>query len=175
MSKKAKQLVADEYQRMYEGVDSVCVVDLTGLDAKMTHRVRGRFREKGIELHVVRNALARRAFEGSPLEPVGKALSGPCALVKGGHSIIDVARELVSIAGETGHVALKFGVVEGAPELIPIEQMARMKSRAELQGEVVMLILSPWRRVCGQVTSPWARVAGCIKAIGEKHEESQAA
>ncbi len=175
MSRKAKKLITDEYKNWYEGVNSLCVLDLTGLDANATHRLRGELRQKGVRLHVVKNSLARRAFEGGPLDVVGKGLEGPCAFVTGGDSIIDVAKELVRLAAEMKAISLKFGVIEGDGELIPVVEMAKMKSRAELQGEVLMLILSPWRRVCGQITGPWARVAGCVKAIAEKEEASQAA
>jgi large subunit ribosomal protein L10 len=175
MSRKAKQLVTDEYGRLYDGVDSVCVVDLTGLDAISTHRLRGKFREKGIELRVVRNALARRAFESGPLDAIGRALDGPCALVTGGASIIDVAKDLVGVVGEMPQITLKFAMLDGDPELLPVEQVAKMKSQSELHGEILMLLLSPWRRVASQITSPWARVAGCVKAVAEKAEQNQAA
>jgi len=175
MSRKAKQLITDEYKQWYEGVNSLCVVDLTGLDANLTHRLRGELRQKGVRLHVVKNSLARRAFEGGPLGAVGKGLEGPCAFVSGGDSIIDIAKELVRLAAEMKAISLKFGVIEGDSDLIPVVEIARMKTRAELQGDVVMLLLSPWRRVCAQVTGPWAKVAGCVKVIAEKEEESQAA
>jgi large subunit ribosomal protein L10 len=170
MSKKAKQLVTDEYKRWFEGVNSVCIVDLTGLDAIATHKLRGQLRQKKIQLHVVRNALIRRALAGGPLEPLTKVLTGPCATVTGGDSIVEVAKELVRLAGEIPAIKLKVGMLEGDPEIIPLDRLAKMKSRRDLQGEVLMLILSPWRRVAGQITSPWKRVAGCVKALAEKAE-----
>ncbi len=170
MSKKAKQLVTDEYKRWYAGVENVCIVDLTGLDAIATHRFRGRLRQKQVGLRVLRNSLARRAFAGTPMEAVAKAMTGPCALVTGGDSIVEVSKLLVDLSGEFKAVKLRFGMLEGDPELISVDQLAKMKSRRDLQGEVLMLVLSPWRRVCGQITSPWAKVAGCLKTLADKGE-----
>ncbi len=178
MSRKAKQLVTDEYTQWFDGVNGACVVDLSGLDAISTHRLRGELREKGIQLRVVKNALARRAFAGGPLEPVGKSLLGPCALVCGGDSVVEMAKELVRLAKEMDAITLRDGMIEGDAELVPVEELAKLKTRAELQGEVIMLALSPWRRIAGQITSPWARLAGCAKAIAERGKEggeSQAA
>ncbi|MBN1345048.1 MAG: 50S ribosomal protein L10 [Phycisphaerae bacterium] len=175
MSRKTKQLITDEYKGWYEGISSACVIDVTGLDAKSTHRLRGELRAKGMEIRVLKNSLARRAFEGAALEPLGKSLQGPCTLVHGGDSAVDVAKELVRLAREMDAIKLKVGMIDGDPELMPVKDMAQMKSRAELQGEVIMLVLSPWRRVAGQITSPWAKVAGCVKAVADKTEESQAA
>ncbi len=175
MSRKTKQLITDEYAKCYEGVNSACVVDLTGLDANSNHRLRGELRQKGVELRIVKNSLAARAFAGGPLEPLGKALEGPCALLHGGDSVIDIAKDLVRLGKDMQAITLKFGIMDGDPELVDLKEMAKMKSRSELQGEVVMLALSPWRRVAGQVKAPWAVVAGCVKAVAEKGEESQAA
>jgi large subunit ribosomal protein L10 len=175
MSKKAKQLVTDEYSGMYQGVDNICVVDLTGLDAISTHKLRGALHQKHIHLRVVRNALFRRAFGAGPLASVAKSLTGPCATVTGGESIIDVAKELVRLHGEMEAVKLKFGMIDGDIDVLPIERLAQMKTRRELQGDIVMLVLSPWRRIAGQITSPWERVAGCLKTLAEKGTEEQAA
>ncbi len=175
MSRKTKQFVTNEYASWYEGVDSACVVDLTGLDANSNHKLRGELRNKGIELRVIKNSMARRAFADGPLDPLGKALKGPCALAHGGDSIVDVAKELVRLAKEMDAITLKVGMIEGDPELMRVDDLAKMKSRAELQGEVLMLALSPWRRVAGCATAPWAVVAGCVKALADKDEEAQAA
>jgi len=175
MSKKAKQFVTDEYRRWYAGVQSACVVDLTGLDAIATHRLRGHLRQKKIQLHVIRNSLARRALAEGPLGPIAHRLNGPCALVTGGNSIVEVAKELVRLAGDVRAIKLKFGLMDGETEVFPIEHLAKMKSRQEVQGELVMLILSPWRRVASQVTSPWRRVAGCVKTLAEEAGKEQAA
>jgi len=115
MSKKAKQLVSNEYKRWYDGIDNVCVVDLTGLDAIRNHKLRGALRQKNIRLHVVRNSLFRRAFTAGPMASVAKALTGPCALVTGGESLVDVAKELVRISGEIEALKLRFGVMDGEP------------------------------------------------------------
>lgn len=175
MSRKTKQLVTRDYASWYEGVESACVVDLTGLDANSNHRLRGELRGKGIELHIVKNSMARRAFTDGPLDPLGKVLKGPCALAHGGDSIVDVAKELVRLAKEMDAITLKFGIIEGDPELMPVVELAKMKSRAELHGEVLMLALSPWRSVAGCVQAPWAMVAGCVKALADKEEQEQAA
>jgi len=175
MSRKAKQLVTEEYKQQYEGLDTVCVIDLTGLDGVSVHKLRGELRQKGARLNVVKNSLARRAFDGSALDPLGKALTGPCALVTGGESVVDIAKELARLARELGAIKLKFAMMDGDPDLVPVADIAKMKSLAELRGEVIMLVLSPWRRLAGQITSPWSRVAGCLEAVAAKEEDSQAA
>jgi large subunit ribosomal protein L10 len=175
MSKPVKDLVTNEYKSRYADLDSACVVSVIGLDAISTNRLRGELRGKNIELHVVKNSLARRAFTGGPLEPLGKAMTGPCAVVTGGASIIDVAKLLLEAKRTYPQIELKLGIVAGDPELIDVERMAAMKSRTELLGDVAMLIGSTGRRLAGCLVGPGGRIAGCVKAIVEKQEGGESA
>jgi large subunit ribosomal protein L10 len=165
MSKPLKQLLTDHLRGRYAGVDSACVVDLTGLDVGATTRFRQLLRSKSVRVEVVKNSMARRAFEGSPLAPLGDSLAGPCALVTCGDSIIEVAKLLVEAAREYTAVTLKQAMIEGDPRLLTVEEVARFKSLRELMGEVAMLMSSPGRRVAGCIVSPQSRIAGCLKAL----------
>src|SRR5687767_9337788 len=95
MSKPVKDLITQEYKNRYEGQDSACVISVIGLDAIATNKLRGDLKKKNIRFQVVKNSLARRAFADGGLAPLARALQGPCALVTGGESIIDVAKTLI--------------------------------------------------------------------------------
>lgn len=170
MSKPVKDLITEALRARYEGIQDVCVVDLTGLDVQRTQRLRQELVSKSMRLQVVKNSLARRAFRGGPLEPLGEQLRGPCGLVTGGDSIIDVAKALVLSARELGDIALKQAMVEGDAALLSVEQVARMKGHRELLGEIAVLVLSPGRAIAGCVAAPGARIAGCLKALAERGE-----
>jgi large subunit ribosomal protein L10 len=170
MSKPVKDLMTEEYQRRYDGVEDACVVSVIGLDAISTNRFRGELQARKLRLQVIKNSLARRAFAGSRLAPLGEALEGPCALVTGEESVIDVAKLLVGYQKAYPKIELKKGILAGDPELIDVEQMAKMKSRSELLADVAMLIASPGRSIAGCLASPGGRVAGCLKAIADKDD-----
>ena len=172
MSKPVKDLVTEEYKDKYGELDSACVVSVIGLDGNASNRLRRELLAKKVKLQVVKNSLARRAFSSSKLAPLGKGFDGPCALVTGGESIIDVAKILVETKTKYPQIELRVGMVGGEPDLIPIEQMAKMKSRQELISEIAMLLASPGWRLAGAIQGPAGRLAGCIKAIAEKLERS---
>ena len=98
MSKFVKALVTEELRSRYADVTSACVVDLTGLDVAAQEKLRRTLRAKTARLEVLKNSLARRAFAGGPLDSLGKALDGPCALVTSRESLIEVARLLIEAA-----------------------------------------------------------------------------
>jgi large subunit ribosomal protein L10 len=170
MSKPVKDLVTNEYKRLFGDADGACVVSVIGLDAIATNKLRGELRNRKIQMKVVKNSLARRAFTDGPLAPLGSALSGPCALVTG-ESVIDVAKVLVDLKKTYPKIELKQGIFGGEPDLIPLERLASMKSKAELLGEVAMLLLSPGGKIAGCLQSPGGKIAGCLKAIVDKEPE----
>ena len=174
MSKPVKDLVTNEYKALFGDVDGACVVSVIGLDAISTNKLRGELRAKKIQLKVVKNSLARRAFGDGPLAPLAPALTGPCALVTGGESVIDVAKALVELKRTFPKIELRQGIFRGESELIDLERLASMKSKAELAGEIAMLIVSPGRKIAGGGASPAAKIAGCIKAIAGRQEGGEA-
>lgn len=168
MSKPIKAMVTTALEARYEGVENACVVDLAGMTVGEQQGLRAALREKSAEVHVVKNSLARRAFSGMSLEPLGKSLAGPCALVTSQESIIDAAKILVEAAKEYSELTLKDAMMEGDANLLTVVDLAKMKGRLELIGEVAMLLSSPGRAVAGCVQSPAGKIAGCLKAITEK-------
>lgn len=169
MSKAVKAMVAEEIRGRYAGVGSACVVDLAGLTVQEQQQLRRRLREKTGRLEVIKNSLARQAFAGGPLELLGDALEGPCAVVTARESLIDIAKVLVEAAKEFGKLDLRHAVLEGGDfGLLSVVEVSKMKSRDELLAEIAMLVGSPGRALAACLCSPQSKIAGCLKAIVDK-------
>jgi large subunit ribosomal protein L10 len=162
-------MITEELRGRYSGVESACVIDMTGMNVKEQEGLRRALRAKSARVEVVRNSLARRAFADCPLEPLGAALEGPCALVTTeSESLVETAKALVEVAAEFEKLTLKQAIVDGEPSLLTVAEVAKLKSRAEILGEVAMLIGSPGRSVAACIGSPQSKVAGCLKALVDK-------
>ena len=170
MSKPLKRMVSEDLRRCYEGVDSACIVELTKLDVPKTQEVRRDLTRKCMRMQVVKNSMARLAFSDGPLGPLAAALQGPCALVTGGDSIVEVARTLVQWSREFPQIGLKQAIMEGDADLLTVEDLSKLKGRLELIGELAMLVSSPGRAIAGCLSSPQSRIAGCLKSLAEKGE-----
>ena len=168
MSKPIKNMLTDYMKTRYEGVESACVVDLTGLDVTATQHIRATLREKQARMEVLKNRLARHAFSDTPLAALGAVLQGPCALVVSEDSIIDVAKALVELTKEYKTLELKQAMLDGDPQLMSVADMSKLKSRMELMGDLAGCIGGPGRRLAGSISSPQGKIAGCLKAIAEK-------
>lgn len=176
MSKFVKDMIDRDYRERLESVENALVVSIRGIDANTNNRMRVGLQEKQIRITVVRNNIARRTIEGTPVEGLGALLEGPSALAYGGESVIDVARELVRWAKEVEHLELKGAILDG--QLFEgkegVERLSKYPTREEALGQIVTLILSPAQKLVGQVKGPGSRVVSIIKSIEEKLEKGEA-
>jgi large subunit ribosomal protein L10 len=173
MSKPIKDLMTREYQRRYSQTSSACVVSVIGLDAISTNKLRGELRARKLRLQVVKNSLARRAFGDTPLAPLCGAFDGPCALVTGAGTAIEIAKALADLHKSYPKIELRVGILEGEPELISVEELAKMKGRLELLSDLAGATRSPGARLAGCLAAGGGRIAGCLKAIVEKSEKGE--
>src|SRR5215472_565372 len=97
MSKTVKNLVADDLRKQLRGVNDALLVNVVGLDAIRTTKLRKELRAKNIKLEVVKNSLARRATEGTPLAAAFEGVEGTLAIIWGGSDIVSLAKEVARI------------------------------------------------------------------------------
>jgi len=172
MSRAIKSLVEKDLRSRYAALESMLVVNVHGLSGVDANAFRGELRKNDIEVHVVKNAAVRRVLSGTVLEPLTTRLSGPCAFVTGGPSPVETAKELLRLKKAFPALELGEGLVEGESDVLSVEEISKRKSRVELQGEVVMLAMSPGRRIAGQLLAG-GKIAGCVKAVIEKLEDGE--
>ncbi len=63
---------------------------------------------------------------------------------------------------------LKDGIIEGDPDLVPVERIARMKGVAEIRADLAGMLASAYRRLGGAICGPIGSAAACIKTLAEK-------
>lgn len=174
MSYFVKNLVQNEYEQKFEGVDSFVVVETTGITGVRNNVMRGELKKKGIRMSIVKNSLMRRMLTDHDMAGAcGIFAVGQCAVAYGGDSVVDVAKEMVVWAKKYDCIKLKGAYVDGSVMMgEAVKDLAKMPTRVELQGQVVQLALSPGSNLAGAIVGPGSRIAGCIKSLIEKLEEA---
>lgn len=175
MSKQVKEMIIDDYRDRFADVDGALVVDIRGIAANDNNEMRLGLLEKDIRVTIVRNTLAKKAFDGTSLEAIVPSLTGPSALAYGGESVVDVARALVDWAKKIKKLDLKGAVLDGTyfEGEAGVKRLSDFPTRDEAQAKVVQLVLSPAQNVLGAANGPGGTIVGIIKQIEEKLEKGE--
>ena len=111
-------------------------------------------RKKNIKLEVVKNSMALRATEGTPLAPAFEGVEGTLAIVWGSDDFVSLTKEVVRLseAKEFEGFAAKGGAMDGA-KLTPAEvkSVSKWPSRLEQLSIIVGQILGPGSQLAGTV------------------------
>jgi large subunit ribosomal protein L10 len=127
-------------------------------------RLRSQAREKGVNLSVLKNTLARRAVTGSAFEVVSGQMTGP--LIYGFSADAVAAAKVVSDFAKTNDkLVIRGGAFAGkALDVNGVKQLANIPSKEVLLAQL-----------CGLLMSPMSRTAVVLGALAAKKGEAAAA
>jgi large subunit ribosomal protein L10 len=175
MSKPVKEMIIAAYRDRFSDVSGGIVVELRGLEATNNNKLRTAFRSKGVRVTVLKNNLARKAFEGGPLEPLSKSLAGPSALIYGTGSVVDVAREVMRAAAETKELELKAAVLDGEyfEGKDGVDRLSKFPTREEAVAKIVTLVLAPAGKVVAAAKGPGGKVLAIVEEVKNRLEKGE--
>jgi large subunit ribosomal protein L10 len=170
MSKYVKNLISDDLRRRLQGVDDALLVNMIGLGATASNRLRAELRQKNIHVMVVKNSLAARATLGTPLAPMFAGLGGSAAVCWGSSDIIGLAKEVIRLARDEKFAAFTplGGVLDGEQlSSTQVVEVSTWPTREEVLGMLVGQVLGPGGRLASQLISVGGALASQIKESGK--------
>ncbi len=171
MSRYVKDLVTKEIAKRLDGVSDALLVNVIGLDANKTVVLRRQFRERDIRLLVVKNTMARRATEGTPLAPAFEGMEGTAAVVWGCEDIVSLAKEITRLSDDDEFKAFEArgGVMDGEKlSADRVREISRWPSRYEQLSILSAQILSPGANLAAALAGPGGAVASQIEKKSEE-------
>jgi len=110
---EGKKAIVAEVQEAAKSALSAVVADARGVTVGAMTALRKEARENGVELRVVRNTLARRAFEGTDYECLTDQFVGPTLIAFSNEHPGAAARILKAFAKVNENFELKAAAFEG--------------------------------------------------------------
>jgi large subunit ribosomal protein L10 len=173
MTREEKTAVIEELKEKFNNSPFFYVTDSSMLTVEQVTQLRGMLFEKGIEMRVIKNTLAKKALEAAPEEKnfdqLFDALKGPTALM-----FTDVANAPAKVIKEFRKSAEK-PVIKAAyidsDIFIGDEQLgtlADLKSKEDLLGEVITLLQSPASNLISALKSGGTTIMGLLKTLEER-------
>ena len=95
MSKAVNAALIDGLARELDGVESCVVIGTSAMTVEEVSGLRAKLREQDFKMRVVKNSLAKVAFEKVGLAGLEAVLNGPSAVVHGGEGAIAISKVVV--------------------------------------------------------------------------------
>jgi len=175
MTRTEKGIQIAELKEKFSNSTFFYLTDSSTLTVEQINELRGMFFEKGIEMRVVKNTLAKKALEAVEGETnyteLYDSLKGPTAVL-----FSDVAnspaRVLEEFRKKADKPTLKAAYIDSDVYIgdDQLKALASLKSKEELVGEIITLLQSPAKNVISALKSGGSTIAGLMKALEDRAE-----
>lgn len=169
MRKDEKAEVVTELHEKFSRAKVAVLTGYSGIDVEQITELRRKLSAAKVEYRVVKNTLARRAAEGTGLEPLKDHFKGPVAVALGYDDVVVPAKVLHEFSRTQEKLELRIGVLDGRlMQRADIRSLAMMPSLDVLRAKIVGLLQAPASRIVGVLAAPGAQIARVLKAKSEK-------
>ncbi len=176
MKKELKARIIESISAQIKETPNFYITDISGLNAEDTTKLRRECFNKGIKLTVVKNTLLTHVLKELGNEEINlllPTLVGNTAVMY--TEVVNAPAKLIKEFQKNGFEkpALKGAYVQecafiGADKL---DELAAIKSKEELIGDIITLLQSPARNVISALESAGGKLAGIVKTLSEKEEK----
>jgi len=168
---KEKQAIVAEVNETAQAALSAVMADYRGVTVDAMTQLRKSARESGVQVRVIRNTLAKRAFEGTELECMKDALTGPCIVAFAMEDPGASARLFKDFAKEQEAFEIKALSVGGM--LLPAEQidaLAKLPTRDEALALLMAVMQAPVTKLVRTMNDIPGRVTRVVAAVRDQKQ-----
>ena len=168
---KEKQAIVAEVNETAQAALSAVMADYRGVTVDAMTKLRKSARESGVQVRVIRNTLAKRAIEGTELECMNDALTGPCIVAFAMEDPGASARLFKDFAKEQEAFEIKALSVGG--KLLPAEQidaLAKLPTRDEALALLMAVMQAPVTKLVRTMNDIPGRVTRVVAAVRDQKQ-----
>ena len=174
-TRQQKDSEVEQLQREFQQSPNALLVGFQGIKVTDDERLRRELREAKLSYRVVKNTLAIRASEGTPMAQVKDNFTGATAIALSPDDPVTLAKVLSKWAKESPVFSFKAGIVEGRViDVKDIEALANMPSKEELISKVMFLVNSGAQRLAVATAGVARNLAVVIDQVRAQKEEQGA-
>jgi len=166
-----KQAVVAEVAEVASSALSAVAAEYRGLTVAQMTELRAKARESGVAIRVVKNTLARRAFEGTEFECMNDALVGPLVLAFSQRDPGSAARVVRDFAKSNDKLVAKvIAIGGGLVDAAQIERVASLPTREEALSLLMAVMKAPIEKFVRTLNEPTAKMVRTVAAIRDQKQ-----
>ena len=172
---KEKQAIIAEVNETASQALSAVMADYRGVSVDGMTSLRKQAREAGVQVRVIRNTLARRAFEGTEFGCMNEALAGPNILAFSLEDPGAGARVFKDFAKENEEFEIKALSVGG--KLLPanqIDALAKLPTRDQALAMLMAVMQAPITKLTRTLNDVPGKVTRVMAAVRDQKQEAAA-
>ena len=169
---KEKQAIVAEVNETASNALSAVMADYRGITVDNMTALRKQAREQNVDVRVIRNTLAKRAFEGTEFECLSEALLGPNILAFSLEDPGAGARIFKDFAKENEEFEIKALSVGG--KLLPAEQidaLAKLPTREQALSMLMSVMLAPVTKLTRTLNEVPTKVTRAVAAVRDQKQQ----
>lgn len=176
MNRAEKAEIVSALSQTMQQTQFLALADYRKVTVAEVTAVRQKFREAGMSYVVIKNTLARKAMEGTPLEALGPKLKGMNGFIIAESDPIAAARALRNIAKDFKK-AEKFNIVGGffdgeVLDGVAVDKVADLPGKDELRSMLLATMQEGPRQLLGVIQGPARDLLYLLKNYEQKLEEA---
>jgi len=169
LNKEEKKEAIDALHEKFARAKTAVITGYSGINVEQITELRSKLRKAQVEYRVVKNTLARKAAEGTSLEPLKDHFTGPVGIALGYDDVVAPAKVLYDFNKTQAKLELRIGVLDGKLlKPADIKALAILPSLNTLRGKIVGLLQAPASRIVGVLAAPGGQIARVMKAKADK-------
>ncbi len=168
-----KKAIVAEVAKVAANSVSLVAASYRGLTVAQITTLRKTARETGVYMRVVRNTLARRAFEGTKFACMDEALTGPLVLAFSQEDPGAAARLIRDFAKKFDKLEVKAVSIDGV--LLPAKDLNRLASlptRNEAIAQLMSVMKAPITKFVRTLVEPHSKLVRTFAAVRDKKQQT---
>jgi large subunit ribosomal protein L10 len=166
---ESKKTVVEEVNAVARDARSLVAAEYRGMSVAEMSELRMRAKQANVYLRVVRNTLARRAFEDTDFECTSERLNGPLVLAFSREEPASAARVVKEFTRSNDKLVVRFLSFDGkALEASDIDMLASLPTREEALSRLMSVLLAPATKLVRTLAEPHASFVRALDAYRAK-------
>ncbi len=176
MNKRDKAVEMESLKEALKGAPPTFVLAYRGLTVNQVVTLRKKVRAAASRYRVIKNRLALRVLQETPLKPLGPHFKGPTAIAYCTKDPASLAKVLEDFGKENQGLQVKAGFVDGRlvdPQAVKV--LAALPSREVLVSRFMAVLNSPIGRLLTVLQGPARQLVRVMNEIGREKGEGAGA